>query len=65
MAMPTIRPTIAPIQRDGIYNPAGTLMPIVKIVMTILKTNARKRRARAVYTPVPAAALSIAPLTFV
>lgn len=65
MAIPTMRPTIAPMHSDGMYNPAGTLMPMVKMVIITLNTKARHNKAKAVYTPDPAAALSMTPLTLV
>lgn len=63
--MPTMRPIIAPIQSDGIYKPAGTLMPIVKTVITHLKIRANANIQRARYTPGPVSALSTAELASV
>lgn len=46
--MPTMRPAMAPMHSDGMYNPAGTLIPIVKMVITTLKISARNSKAKAV-----------------
>ncbi len=54
--MPTILPTMAPMHREGMKRPAGTLMPNVNTVMTSLKINARASFHRAFRTPSPASA---------
>lgn len=63
--MPTMRPTMAPKQRDGMNSPHGTLIPNVKTVMVSLRISAKMSNHSARWTPGPAAAISIAELTSV
>ena len=56
---------MAPRHKLGIKRPQGTFMPKVKTVATNLKTRARDNNRTALYTPGPAAAISMAELTSV
>lgn len=56
---------MAPSASDGINNPQGTFMPNVKIVITSFIASASVSSQIALYTPGPAAAISIAELTSV
>lgn len=63
--MPTIRPKIAPNVSDGMNRPHGTFIPKVNIVRTRYTTNAKISNQIALYTPGPAAAISMAEFTSV
>lgn len=65
MPMPTIRPTIAPRHKLGMKRPHGTFMPKVKMVMMSFRIRARIRSHMALWTPGPAAAISMAEFTSV
>lgn len=56
---------MAPKHNDGIKSPHGTLIPNVKINKQNLTMNVRMSNQTALYTPGPAAAISIAEFTSV
>lgn len=63
--MPTILPMIAPSVSDGMKRPQGTFMPNVNTVNTRYTMKAKIKSQIALYTPGPAAAISIAEFTSV